>query len=58
MYILYQPDTLSSSFLVQILYGMGGFVWSFILESGVLQEENIIITNDIVMLQDSQRYNL
>lgn len=43
--ILYQLETLNSSFLVQILYGMGGFVWSFILSCGVLQEYNFIITD-------------
>lgn len=37
MYILYQYETLNSSFFVQILYGIGGFVWSFSLHSGVLQ---------------------
>jgi len=38
MYILYQYDTFNSSFFVQVLYGIGGFVWSFNLHSGVLQE--------------------
>jgi hypothetical protein len=34
---------------------MGGFVWSFNLQSGLLQEQSILIVNDIVMLQDSQK---
>lgn len=38
MYILYQYDTFNSSFFVQVLYGIGGFVCSFNLHSGVLQE--------------------
>jgi len=38
MYILYQYDTFNSSFFVQVLYGIGGFIWSFNLHSGVLQE--------------------
>jgi hypothetical protein len=34
---------------------MGGFVWSFNLQNGLLQEQSILIVNDIVMLQDSQK---
>jgi len=38
MYILYQYETFNSSFFVQVLYGIGGFTWSFNLHRGVLQE--------------------
>jgi len=38
MYILYQCETFNSSFFVQVLYGIGGFVWSFDLHRRELQE--------------------